>query len=133
MVRIFHLEPMQRKIIFFFTSESDYVAHFERDDELELIQDREKLSLFWFLGSRIRYRSKFLDTTNRVLKKVLAIFELFVQKVQHSLCLYRRINERVWGGENWVNLTGKTMDEFLEFIDANPRWLSKFRCTKSAD
>lgn len=123
------------EIIKYFSAspDTDFVAHFERDDERELLQDREKLSLYWFLGSRIQYRNKIINIANRIRNKALALLESFVQKSQRLFLLYRPVRERVWGGENWVNLTGRTMDDFITFIDDNPDWLSRFRYTKSAD
>lgn len=87
------------EIIKYFSAspDTDFVAHFERDDERELLQDREKLSLYWFLGSRIQYRNKIINIANRIRNKALVLLESFVQKAQRLFLLYRPVRERVWG------------------------------------
>lgn len=113
--------------------ETDFIAHFKRETEEARLADERKLTLIWVARNRIKSQNKALDSARRICSKALFLAESGVQFAQRTFRLYRRLPCPVWGGENWVNLTGRTMDAFLAFIDDNPSFLRSFRHTKSGD
>lgn len=115
----------------FFSSHDDmnYVSSFERDTQRERDIDCEKLSLYWFSGNRFKTGSQISKITN----KFLFFAEKIIQNIQRKFSLFRKIPNRVYGGENWVNLTHETLTKILDYLGHNPGFLNSLRFTHCAD
>lgn len=84
----------------------------------------KRMSLFWFNESRDKKSIK------RVFKKRL---QKLLHSLQKKLKLYRKIPEKLYGGANWMDLTGDAMDKIISYIDENPSYLKFFNHTRCAD
>lgn len=84
----------------------------------------KRMSLFWFNESRDK-------------KSIKLAFKKRLQKLLHSLQkklkLYRKIPNNLYGGANWMDLTGDAMDKIISYLDDHPSYLKLFNHTRCAD
>lgn len=84
----------------------------------------KRMSLFWLDESRN------VDSVKRAFKKKL---QKTLHSLQKGLRLYRKLPENLYGGANWMDLNQAAMNEIINFIRNNPKYLARYNYTRCAD